>query len=275
MQIAHLDFPLHGKKLFFASDFHLGAPDFKSSKERQDRIISWLEYIADEAAAIFLVGDIFDFWFEYKQVIPKGQLPFLAKLSQLRDRGIPILFFTGNHDLWMRDYFTTELGIPVYTHPIEIQVEGKKILVGHGDGLGPGDPTYKVLKKVFTSPIAQWLFRWIHPDIGISLARAWSGKSRISNSSKDEQRFLENDEWLWAYCKEVDQSAPHDYYIFGHRHLPLQLPVGKGATYYNLGEWVSQNTYLEMSPTEAKLLQFNPLLEPKGSPIDASYGHRS
>lgn len=273
MQIAPLNFPLHGKKLFFASDFHLGAPDYASSKERERRIISWLDFIAEEAAAIFLVGDIFDFWFEYKQVIPKGQLPFLAKLSQLRDRGIPILFFTGNHDLWMRDYFTQELGIPVYTHPIEIQVEGKKILVGHGDGLGPGDPTYKMLKKVFTSPISQWLFRWIHPDIGISLARAWSGNSRISNSSKNEQRFLGADEWLWAYCKEVEQSAPNDYYIFGHRHLPLQLPVGKGATYYNLGEWVSQNSYLEMSATEAKLLQFNPLLEPKGSTIDASYGH--
>ena len=275
MQIAPLTFPLHGKKLLFASDFHLGAPDYASSKERERRIISWLDFIAEEAAAIFLVGDIFDFWFEYKQVIPKGQLPFLAKLSQLRDRGIPILFFTGNHDLWMRDYFTQELGIPVFTHPIEIQVEGKKILVGHGDGLGPGDPTYKMLKKVFTSPISQWLFRWIHPDIGISLARAWSGNSRISNSSKNEQRFLGADEWLWAYCKEVEQSAPHDYYIFGHRHLPLQLPVGKSATYFNLGEWVTQNTYLEMSAAEVRLLKFDPLPSPKGSLIAADYGSKS
>lgn len=267
MQIAHLDFPLHGKKLFFASDFHLGAPDFKSSRERQDRIIAWLDYIADEAAAIFLVGDIFDFWFEYKQVIPKGQLPFLAKLSQLRDRGIPILFFTGNHDLWMRDYFTTELGIPVYTHPIEILVEGKKILVGHGDGLGPGDPTYKVLKKVFTSPIAQWLFRWIHPDIGIGLAKAWSGKSRISNNSKNEQRFLGEGEWLWTYCKELEQKIAHDYYIFGHRHLPLQLPVGEKATYFNLGEWVSQNTYLELNEEGASLLAFTTTPTPQGLPF--------
>jgi len=270
MEIAPLNFPLHGKKLFFASDFHLGAPDFSSSRERQARIIAWLDFIADEAAAIFLVGDIFDFWFEYKQVIPKGQLPFLAKLSQLRDRGIPILFFTGNHDLWMQDYFTQELGIPVYTHPIEIQVEGKKILVGHGDGLGPGDPTYKVLKKVFTSSIAQWLFRWTHPDIGISLARAWSGKSRISNSSKDEQRFLGADEWLWAYCKEVEQSITHDYYIFGHRHLPLQLPVGQSATYFNLGEWVSQNTYLEMSVSETRLLTFSNIPFPKATRLESN-----
>jgi UDP-2,3-diacylglucosamine hydrolase len=132
-----------------------------------------------------------------------------------------------------------------------------------------------VLKKVFTSPIAQWLFRWTHPDIGISLARAWSGKSRITNSSKDEQRFLGADEWLWAYCKEVEQSAPHDYYIFGHRHLPLQLPVGQSATYFNLGEWVSQNTYLEMSAAEVKLLQFHALPSPSCSPIAADYGNKS
>lgn len=267
MQASDLNFPLHGKKLFFASDFHLGAPDFKSSRERQTRIIAWLDYIADEAAAIFLVGDIFDFWFEYKQVIPKGQLPFLAKLSQLRDQGIPILFFTGNHDLWMRDYFTNELGIPVYSHPIEILVEGKKILVGHGDGLGPGDPTYKMLKKVFTNSLAQWLFRWIHPDIGVRLAKAWSGKSRISNANKNEQRFLGEDEWLWTYCKELEEKTTHDFYIFGHRHLPLQLPVGKAATYFNLGEWVSQYTYLELSETTCKLMKFEHTLQPHGRPF--------
>jgi len=256
MQAADLNFSLNGKKLFFASDFHLGAPDFNSSRERQERIIAWLDFIADEAAAVFLVGDIFDFWFEYGEVIPKGFLPFLAKISQLRDLGIPILFFTGNHDLWMRDYFTQELGIPVYTHPIEIVVEGKKILVGHGDGLGPGDSTYKVLKKIFTNSLAQLLFRWIHPDIGIKLAKAWSGNSRITNQSKDEQRFLGEGEWLWAYCKELDQKRAHDYYIFGHRHLPLQLPVGQSATYFNLGEWVSQFTFLELSASEAQLYQF-------------------
>lgn len=272
MQASDLNFPLHGKKLFFASDFHLGAPDFKSSRERQDRIIAWLDFIADEAAVIFLVGDIFDFWFEYREVIPKGQLPFLAKLSQLRDRGIPILFFTGNHDLWMQDYFTQELGIPVYTHPIEIQAAGKKILVGHGDGLGPGDPTYKFLKKIFTNPVAKWLFRWTHPDIGIRLAKAWSGKSRISNSSKDEQRFLGDGEWLWAYCKELEQKTAHDYYIFGHRHLPLQLPVGESATYFNLGEWVSQNTYLEMSEAGVQLLEFTSYPKPSGKPLRTNLG---
>lgn len=270
MQGTIADLPLHGKKLFFASDFHLGAPSFEASKLREQRIIQWLDYVAEEAAAIFLVGDIFDFWFEYKEVVPKGYLPFLSKLSQLRDRGIPILFFTGNHDLWMKEYFTQELGIPVYHSPLEILIEGKKILVGHGDGLGPGDKTYKLLKKVFTNSLAKWLFRWIHPDLGIGLAKAWSKNSRINHSTKDEQRFLGEDEWLWSYCKSLEESAPHDYYIFGHRHLPLQLPVGKQGTYFNLGEWVNQNTYLEFDGKEARLLEFTNTPFPAGKVYSSS-----
>ncbi|MBN7811281.1 UDP-2,3-diacylglucosamine diphosphatase [Algoriphagus sp. H41] len=250
------DFPLNGKKLYFASDFHLGAPDSATSKLREKKIIRWLDSVADDAAAIFLVGDIFDFWFEYGQVIPKGFIPFISKIAQLRERGIPILFFTGNHDLWMKDYFTQELGIPVYHHPIELRIEGKNLLVGHGDGLGPGDRFYKLLKKVFTNPFAQWLFRWVHPDLGIKLAKAWSGHSRISNIEKDENHFLGEAEWLWQYCKEVEAKYHHDYYIFGHRHLPLQLEVSKDSTYFNLGEWVTQCTYLEYDGTEAKLLKF-------------------
>ena len=250
------DFPLNGKKIYFASDFHLGAPDAAVSKVRERKIIRWLDSIADDAAAIFLVGDIFDFWFEYKQVIPKGFIPFISKISQLRDRGIPILFFVGNHDLWMKDYFPKELGIPVYHHPIEFLSEGHRILVGHGDGLGPGDDFYKLLKKVFTNPFSKWLFRWIHPDIGIKLAKSWSGRSRISNLAKNENYFLGEGEWLWQYCKEVESRFHHDFYIFGHRHLPLQLAVSDNSTYFNLGEWVTQFTYLEYDGTEAKLLKF-------------------
>lgn len=256
MHASPLDFLLKGKKLFFASDFHLGAPNLEESRQREKRIIRWLDSIEDEAAAVFLVGDIFDFWFEYGQVIPKGFIPFISKISQLRNKKIPVFFFTGNHDLWMKDYFTQELGIPVYYHPIELSVEGKKILVGHGDGLGPGDQSYKLLKKVFTNPVAKWLFRWIHPDLGIKLAKAWSGHSRITNLEKNASHFLNEDEWLWQYCKEVEARSHHDLYIFGHRHLPLELPVGAKATYFNLGEWVSQNTYLVLDDTGARLLTF-------------------
>ncbi|MDF2157167.1 UDP-2,3-diacylglucosamine diphosphatase [Algoriphagus sp. CAU 1675] len=250
------NFSLNGKKLFFASDFHLGAPSEEASKTREQKIVRWLDQIKDQAAAIFLVGDIFDFWFEYKEVIPKGFIPFISKIHQLREAGVPVLFFTGNHDLWMKDYFTKELGIPVYHNPIELIVEGKKILVGHGDGLGPGDKSYKLLKKVFTNPLAQWLFRWFHPDLGIKIAKTWSGNSRISNMKKNEDHFLGDDEWLWQYCKEVERSFHHDYYIFGHRHLPLRLEVGENATYINLGEWVSRYSFLEFDGNQAKLDYF-------------------
>lgn len=256
MQAAPLDFALQGKKLYFASDFHLGAPNEAESKIREKRIIRWLDSISKDAAAVFLVGDIFDFWFEYREVIPKGFIPFISKISQLRYQGIPILFFTGNHDLWMKDYFTKELGIPVCHHPIVLSVEGKKILVGHGDGLGPGDNSYKFLKTVFTNPYANWLFRWLHPDLGIKLAKAWSSRSRITNLGKNENRFLNEDEWLWQYCKDLESRFHHDFYIFGHRHLPLELPVGEMSTYFNLGEWVTQNTYLEFDADGGKLKTF-------------------
>lgn len=234
---------LNEKKIFFASDFHLGAPDEKSSKEREDKIIRWLGEIESEAKAIFLVGDIFDFWFEYEKVVPKGFIRFLGKIAELRRKNIPIFFFTGNHDLWMHDYFTQELNIPVYHHPIELTIENKKILVGHGDGLGPGDRQYKILKKIFTNPFCQWLFKWLHPDIGMRLAHKWSLKSRITNLKKKEHEFKGDNEWLWAYCQQVEKNTHFDYYVFGHRHLPLDLPVGKNSRYYNLGEWVNQYTY--------------------------------
>ncbi len=256
MNPPNLEIQLSGKKLYFASDFHLGAPDQISSREREERIIRWLTEIEESAAAIFLVGDIFDFWFEYSEVIPKGFIPFISKISNLRDKGIPVYFFTGNHDLWMKEYFTEQLDIPVYHQPILLEVNGKKLMIGHGDGLGPGDKSYKFLKKIFTNSFFKWLFKWMHPDIGIKIAKAWSGHSRISNLEKDENKFLNDNEWLWIYCKEVEHKEHHDYYIFGHRHLPLELPVGESSVYYNLGEWVSQNTFLSFDGDQAKLIEF-------------------
>jgi len=238
------------QKVFFASDFHLGAPDYQSSRMREDKIVRWLTSIQAEAAAIFLLGDMFDFWFEYEKVIPKGYMRFIGKITALRELGIPIFFFTGNHDLWMRDYFTRELDIPVFSNPIEMEVNHKKFLIGHGDGLGPGDQQYKLLKKIFTNKACQWLFKWIHPDIGITLAQKWSGKSRINNALKNEDEFKGEGEWLWEYCKSVNKKMHFDYFVFGHRHLPLQLPVEPGAVYINLGEWVSQFTYGEFDGRE-------------------------
>lgn len=234
---------LQHKKIFFASDFHLGVPNHEASVAREKKIIAWLDSIKNEAHTIYLLGDIFDFWFEYKHAIPKGHIRLQGKLAELRDAGIPIVFFTGNHDMWMFDYFPKELGIPVYRDPLVLEVGSQRLLIGHGDGLGPGDHTYKVLKKFFNSGFCQWLFARIHPNLGIGIANHWSRNSRLSNMKREDGYQGNEKEFLWVYCTEVEQRQHHDYYIFGHRHLPLDLPIGEHSRYINLGEWVNFSTY--------------------------------
>jgi len=245
-----------GKNIYFASDFHLGIPDAIRSREREAKIIRWLESIEDSAHMIFMVGDIFDFWFEYKYVIPKGFVRLQGKLAELVDGGIPVVFFTGNHDMWMFDYFPDEFGIPVFRQPQHYLINGKQVLIGHGDGLGPGDYTYKFLKKVFANPVCQWLFARLHPNLGMGIANAWSRNSRLANSQKGEQNFKGDNEWLWTYCQEMEEKQHHDFYIFGHRHLPLKLPVGETAHYINLGEWVHYCTYAIFDGNQVHLKNF-------------------
>jgi UDP-2,3-diacylglucosamine hydrolase len=234
---------LNNKKIYFASDFHLGVPDHASSLAREKKIVRWLESVRHDAHTIYLMGDIFDFWFEYKHTIPKGYIRIQGKLAELRDAGIPIVFFTGNHDMWMFDYFTQELDIPIYREPQVLQVGTQKLLIGHGDGLGPGDKTYKVIKKFFNSRICQWLFARIHPNLGIGIANLWSRESRISNMKREEKYEGKEGEFLWVYCTEREKQEHFDYYIFGHRHLVLDLPIGASSRYINLGEWVHQSSY--------------------------------
>jgi UDP-2,3-diacylglucosamine hydrolase len=234
---------LNNKKLFFASDFHLGVPSHAESIKREKRIVAWLDSIKHEAHTIFLLGDIFDFWFEYKYAIPRGHIRLQGKLAELRDAGIPIVFFTGNHDMWMFDYFSKELDIPIYRQPVVVETGKHKLLIGHGDGLGPGDTMYKILKKFFNSSICQWLFARIHPNLGIGIANYWSRKSRISNMKWEEEFQGEEKEFLLTYCKELEARSHHDFYIFGHRHLPLDLAVGQASRYINLGEWVHFDTF--------------------------------
>ncbi|MCB0491948.1 MAG: UDP-2,3-diacylglucosamine diphosphatase [Cyclobacteriaceae bacterium] len=246
-----------GKKIYFASDFHLGVPDHEASLAREKRIIRWLDHVKDDAHSIYLLGDIFDFWFEYKQAIPKGFVRLLGKLAELRDTGMPIYFFTGNHDMWMFDYFPKELGIPIYREPIELVIENHKLMIGHGDGLGPGDTSYKILKKFFNSSLCQWLFARLHPNLGIGIAKIWSRSSRITNMKKEEKFKGEENEYLLTYCRELEKNNHHDFYVFGHRHLPLDLEVGSNSRYVNLGEWVNFNTYGVYDGTSIKLETFN------------------
>jgi UDP-2,3-diacylglucosamine hydrolase len=245
-----------GKKIFFASDFHLGTPSYEASRQREEKIVQWLNAIESQAHAIFLVGDIFDFWFEYRKAIPKGFIRFQGKLAELTDKGIPVYFFSGNHDMWMFEYFKKELGIPVFHDPKVLHIHDKKLYIGHGDGLGPGDKFYKVLKRIFRSKLCQWGFRLLHPDLGISIAHAWSQDSRSRNTKKGEDEFQGENEWLYQYCQQMEQQQHHDLYIFGHRHLPLDLKVNEKSRYINLGEWLHYFTYGEFDGENFRLLEY-------------------
>jgi UDP-2,3-diacylglucosamine hydrolase len=234
-----------GKKVYFLSDFHLGVPDHQSSLIREKRIVSFLESIRKETAVLFIVGDLFDFWFEYKRVVPKGYVRILGKLAELRDAGIEMHFFVGNHDMWMSGYFEQELGIPVYYAPKTFEFNGKKFLIGHGDGLGPGDYGYKFLKKIFRNPICKFLFGLIPPFLGIGLAGMMSKSSRSVTGDSDATFLGADKEWLIIYCTEQLKSEHHDYFIFGHRHLPILFQLNEKSTYINLGDWIRYFTYAE------------------------------
>lgn len=244
------------KKIYFASDFHLGAPNYESSLEREKKIVRWLEAIANDAEEIYLVGDIFDFWFEYKRAIPKGFVRLQGKIAELSDKGIPIHVFTGNHDMWIFDYLPKELGITLHREPIVKEYFGKKVFIGHGDGLGPGDKGYKFLKKVFANKFCQWCFARLHPNFGIWLADKSSKTSRSHTGSSDEVYHGDDNEWLVQFCKDELMKEHYDYFIFGHRHLPLTINVGEKSSYFNLGEWINYCTYLELSPEGATLKEF-------------------
>lgn len=243
------------KQIYFASDFHLGSPNHKESRDRENRIVAWLNSIEASCSELFLMGDIFDFWFEYKMVIPKGFIRLQGKLAQMSDSGIKIYFFKGNHDMWVNDYFTKEMGIQVISDEFVMERNGKKFYLHHGDGLGPGDTKYKMLRKVFRNPFCQWLFSLVPPRIGLGIGNAWSSKSR-SASNHEEVFFGEDKEWLAIYSKEVLQKAHFDYFIFGHRHLPLDLKLSENSRYVNLGEWLNYQSYAVFDGNELTLNYF-------------------
>lgn len=245
-----------GKKIYFASDNHLGAPDRMSSLPREKRFVSWLDEAKKDAAAIFLLGDLFDFWFEYRTVVPKGFTRTLGKLAEITDAGIPVYYFVGNHDLWMNGYFEEELGIPVFHKPKKFRLNNTSFFIGHGDGLGPGDKGYKRMKKLFTNRIAQWLFRWLHPDWGVRLAQYFSVKNRLISGEDDIQFLGEDQEWLVQYSKRKLEKEHFDYFVFGHRHLPLEIDLNGKSTYVNLGDWISYYTYAVFEDGHLKLKEF-------------------
>ncbi len=245
------------KKIYFASDFHLGVPDKERSLTREKLAVKWLDEIKHDAAEIYLMGDLFDFWFEYKHAIPKGFTRVLGKIAEINDAGIPIHLFTGNHDMWMYDYLPEELGVTIYREPVIKTFNGKKFYLGHGDGLGPGDHGYKFIKKVFASPISQWLFARLHPNAGIGMAKFWSKTSRASTGKTDEKFLGEENEWLAIYAKEILQKEHFDYFIFGHRHLPIDVKLNEKSRYVNLGDWINYFTYAVFDGKELLLKEYH------------------
>lgn len=227
------------KKMFFASDLHLGV---KAAKGIEKIFVDWLNKIESDCQYLFLCGDIFDFWFEYRHTAPKGYVRLLGKLAQMADSGIQIFYFTGNHDMWMFDYLEKEIGLKIFKKHQRFSIGEKIIEVGHGDGLGPGDKKYKFLKKIFACKFNQWLFARIHPNLAFAIAKYFSNKSRIANNKKDEEYLGDDKEFLVQYIKNTPEKNRADIYIFGHRHLPIEMKIGN-SKYINLGEWLNYQTY--------------------------------
>lgn len=244
-------------KIYFASDLHLGVPDEQSSNAREKLFVRWLNEIKNDAQEIFIIGDTFDFWHEYKTVVPKGFVRIQGKVAELTDAGIPVHLFTGNHDLWMFGYLEKELGVKIHRQTIHREFSGKKFFIGHGDGLGPGDHGYKFIKRVFNNPLCQFFFRWIHPDIGVKIANYFSFKSRFGSGEKVLEKFKgEENEWLIQYSKKKLQEEHFDYFIFGHRHLPLDIMLNEKSRYINTGDWLDYNSYAVFDGENLELKYF-------------------
>lgn len=241
--------------IVFASDLHLGVPSYDKSLQREKLFIEWLDMYGSQADEIYLLGDIFDFWFEYKEVIPKNFTRLLGKLAQICDSGKPVHVFTGNHDLWMFGYLEKEIGVQVHYSPIVKEWNGKSFFIGHGDGLGPGDNGYKFVKKIFTNRFFQWCYRWLHPDIGVKIARYFSHSSRKATGDKDKKFLGQEQEWLMQYIKRKQETQHSDYYIFGHRHLPIDQEC-HNTRYINLGDWIQDFTFAIWDGKELSLQTF-------------------
>jgi len=245
--------------VYFISDAHLGIPNYQKSLQREKHLVKLLEIARQEASEIFLLGDIFDFWFEYKSVVPKGYIRLLGKIAEITDAGIPVHYFTGNHDMWIFDYFTRELGVIMHRGPIEREIGGKLFYIAHGDGLGPGDYGYKFIKRVFSSPVSQKLFSFVHPGFGTSLALFFSRRSRLANGPRDEIFLGEDKERLITFCKKMADKKPYNYFVFGHRHLPLDIQISSNTRYINTGEWVKSFSYAKFNGENMELNYFKPL----------------
>lgn len=251
------------KKIYFISDVHLGLHPIERSKEREKILVSWLDSVKDDMSELYLMGDIFDFWHEWKRVVPRGFTRFLGKLSQIADSGVKITMFTGNHDIWIYDYLAEEIGLELHYHPIERELNGLKFFLAHGDGLGPGDTSYKILKKVFTNPMLQWLFKRLHPNLAMAFGLGWSKNSRYAKGIIAEGYRGDDKEWQTLFANEELQRKKHDIFVFGHRHIPSDIKVQESRV-INLGDWINNFTY---GVLDGKDFQIHSIYEDKDKTI--------
>lgn len=233
--------------IYFASDFHLGAPYIADKRAHEARIVKWLDSIAPDCEALYVLGDVFDYWFEYRTVIPKGFVRFQAKIAEMVDRGVDVHFFTGNHDVWMFDYLPAELGVKVHTGDIRLRLGGKDFLIGHGDDIGY-DRWYHLLMWAFHNRVLQALYRWLHPDLAGIIATTWSHRSRMGHYAAERRnpRRLEVDkEWQVIYARRlVSEGRGADFFVFGHRHEVIDAPAGPaGQRVLVVGDWIRNFSY--------------------------------
>lgn len=229
-------------KIYFVSDVHLGAPALKNNRERELLFASWLDEIKEDVAELYLMGDIFDFWFEYKKVVPKGFTRILGRIADFTDRGIPVYFFVGNHDLWLKDYLIEEVGITVYRKEQIRDIRGKQFFLAHGDGLDAEDKGYHFLKKVFTNRTMNWLFARLHPNFAFSIAHKWSASSRLSKSDYD-QYFMVNQDGMYKFAADFLKTNAINYFVFGHRHRLVNEKMNENTSYILLGDWIKSFSY--------------------------------
>jgi len=229
-------------KIYFVSDVHLGAPALSNNRERELLFAKWLDSIRDDVAELYLMGDIFDFWFEYRKVVPRGFTRILGRLADLTDNGTPVHFFTGNHDVWVFDYLPQEIGLIVHRDEWITEIRGKKFYLAHGDGLDPDDKGYLFLKKIFTSRTLQWWFSRIHPNFAFYLAHNWSKSSRLSKLNRQEEFKVKN-ECMYKFAENYLQKEWIDYFIFGHRHRMADVEVKNGSRFILLGDWITNFSY--------------------------------
>ena len=240
------------KKVYFLADAHLGSKSHRDSLETERKLCRWLDFVKKDAASIYLMGDIFDYWFEYRYVVPKGFTRLLGKIAEVTDSGVDVHFFIGNHDIWLTDYLTTECGMILHFEPLIVDISGKKFFLAHGDGMGDDSRSFNFLRRVFHSKFLRKCFSAIHPRWTIPLAHAWSGSSREKGGIID---YLgEDNEYLIRFSKEKLKNNPDiNYFIFGHRHILLNLPISEQSRVVILGDWITLFSYAEFDGESLQL----------------------